>query len=279
MEPFILMVAFLFGTIIGSFLNVVIIRLNTGETLLGRSRCFACGFGLSWYELVPIISFVFLRGRCRTCGSHVSWQYPTVEILTGLLVAASAVLFFPELPLGLAALNFGFLVFLGCVAIVLAVYDFKHMILPDGFVFFFDALALLSLLPVLSGRLVGDGSFLAGLTFFVFFGSLWFVSGGRWMGLGDAKLSLGIGWFLGWSAGFIALLFAFSLGALLGLILIALDRLGALFLPARYGTMKSKVPFGPFLLFGTFLVIFFNIDFMTLTSFFINYDTSLLWRL
>jgi prepilin signal peptidase PulO-like enzyme (type II secretory pathway) len=76
---------FVFGSIIGSFLNVLILRFNTGATFGGRSKCFSCGRELRWYDLVPILSFLFLRGRCRFCKSKISLQYPTVELITGLI--------------------------------------------------------------------------------------------------------------------------------------------------------------------------------------------------
>ncbi|PIP73985.1 MAG: prepilin peptidase [Candidatus Lloydbacteria bacterium CG22_combo_CG10-13_8_21_14_all_47_15] len=278
MESFILIAAFMFGTIIGSFLNVVILRFRTKETLGGRSRCFSCGKELSWYELVPILSFLYQGGRCRTCGSHISWQYPIVEAVTGFMAVGAVIAFYSRLPLYDAALNFGFFFLLGCVGIILAVYDFKHMILPDEFVWLFNAVAVTSLVPPLATRITADGSFVAGIAFFAFFASLWFVSGGRWMGLGDAKLSLGIGWFLGWSGGGMALLVAFSTGAMVGVLLIAASKFRALFLPERYATLKSEIPFGPFMLLGVFIIALSGIDFMTLTSFFIVEGIPILWK-
>src|SRR3989344_4754529 len=88
-----LAIVFVFGATIGSFLNVVIYRYNSGVSpLRGRSQCFACGKTLAWYELVPIVSFFIQRGRCRGCGVKLSWQYPAVEALTGVIALAIAVL-------------------------------------------------------------------------------------------------------------------------------------------------------------------------------------------
>src|SRR3989339_1660823 len=77
---------FLFGAVVGSFLNVVILRLNTGQSIVsGRSKCFNCAKKLKWRELLPIISFVFLRGKCSACKAKISWQYPLVETITGII--------------------------------------------------------------------------------------------------------------------------------------------------------------------------------------------------
>ena len=86
---------FILGLIIGSFLNVVIMRLNTGESMIkDGSRCFSCGKNLKWYELVPVFSFIAQRGRCRECGSRISWQYPIVELITGVVFTLTALKIF-----------------------------------------------------------------------------------------------------------------------------------------------------------------------------------------
>ncbi|MFA5291257.1 MAG: prepilin peptidase, partial [Candidatus Paceibacterota bacterium] len=130
-------VFFFFGLVIGSFLNVVILRYQTGRGLSGRSGCFSCGKKLNWYELIPILSFFFQRGRCRGCQSKISWQYPIVELLTGLLFAliywhlAGA---WPEVI---------FYCLIASLLIVITAYDLKHQIIPDQFVFAFILLSLL----------------------------------------------------------------------------------------------------------------------------------------
>ncbi len=222
---------FIFGTIIGSFLNVVILRYNTGYSPVAtRSRCFNCGKILKWYELIPILSFLIQFGRCRKCRSKISWQYPLVELLTGILFL---IIF---LKFGYSLIT-GYWLLVISLLIVVAVYDLRHQIIPDGLVYAFDFLALLSLTSFYD--------FWMGTILFCFFGSLWLISRGKWMGLGDAKLALGLGWLLGLERGLIAVLFSFWLGAIFGIFL--------LFLGGKNYTMKSKIAFGPFLVLGTII--------------------------
>ena len=121
---------FLLGACIGSFLNVVAYRYNTGMSLNGRSQCFTCSRQLKWFDMFPILSFLTFRGKCRTCKSKISWQYPLVELVTAILFLA---LFTFE---GLSiALFFDLIVF--SLLIVMTVYDIRHKIIPDGLVFLF----------------------------------------------------------------------------------------------------------------------------------------------
>src|SRR3990167_6368979 len=112
---------FVFGAVVGSFLNVVILRLNTGQSVVsGRSKCFTCAKKLKWYELLPIASFVFLRGKCSACKTKISWQYPIIEIITGLLF----LLIFNEFSL-FFVLYFFHLLIIFSVLIIIAVYDYR----------------------------------------------------------------------------------------------------------------------------------------------------------
>ncbi len=229
---------FIFGAIIGSFLNVLVLRYGTGQSIIkGGSRCFSCGKKLQWYELIPILSFISQKRKCRNCGSKISWQYPIVEILTGIIFL---LIFNFSAPDGQFSLFYYWLVF--SILIAIAVYDFKHQIVLDKFVYVFIFLAFFSLFKV--------SSFLAGVIFFSFFASLWLISKGRWMGFGDAKLALGIGWFLGLENGIWALVFSFWIGAIAGIFLVLLSK-------KRYN-LKSHIPFGPFLALGALLSFLLN---------------------
>jgi leader peptidase (prepilin peptidase)/N-methyltransferase len=244
---------FIFGTIVGSFLNVVILRMNTRESIVtGGSRCFSCGKKLKWQELIPVLSFVVQRGKCKGCGSRISWQYPIIEFITGIIF--------------LLVFNFQFSIFITAyyfiifsLLIIISVYDFRHQIIPNKLVYLFNILAFLNLFKnwepaLLSGKLeIGNfdtKSFLAGIALFAFFGALWLFSKGRWMGLGDAKLALGIPWLLDFCGGIWAFAFSFWVGALAGIILMILAK-------NRY-SMKSKIPFGPFLALGALLAFSLN---------------------
>ncbi len=248
----ILIFIFIFGAIIGSFLNVVIKRYNTGESIIySDSRCLACGKKLSWSELIPICSFLMQKGRCRGCHSKISRQYPLVEFLTGLLFLSIFLKFFPDIDLMI------FYWIVASLLIIISVYDFYHQIIPDKIVYLLIFLALGYWFFVGNAAFIG---FLAGLSFFLFFFLLWLVSRGRWMGFGDSKIALAGGWVLGLENGLIAMIFSFWIGAILGIFLLLFSK--------KNITLKSRIPFGPFLslgiaiafLFGESIVkIYFNI--------------------
>ncbi len=182
-------IIFIFGTIIGSFLNVVIYRYNTGTSITkGRSMCFSCGKTLVWYELVPVLSFIIQRGKCSGCGSKISWQYPLVEIITGLLFLLT---FFTLVSSGQVNIfSITFLLIIMSIFVVISVYDIRHKIIPEGLVYGFILLSFIQLFFIPN---VGIIDWLAGPIFFLPFAMLWFFSKGQWMGFGDAKLALGIG--------------------------------------------------------------------------------------
>ena len=266
MDIFLYTFSLFLGVIIGSFLNVVIYRYNTGRTVRGRSMCLSCGKKLSWHELLPVLSFLFQRGRCKGCRSKISWQYPLVEILTGLLFVLVVHRFNPDVPAILYYLT------IVSLCVVITVYDLRHKIIPDGFVYGLSAIALfkpffITALPASMLGVIADPgtaklilaweALLSGTIFFLFFGALWLFSKGTWMGFGDAKLAFAIGAILGFSAGLSALMIAVWVGAAFGLLLIAASKLklfpgGALF------SLKSEVPFAPFMILGFLLVLLFE---------------------
>jgi len=241
-------IIFVFGTIIGSFLNVVILRYNTGMSITkGRSMCFSCGKSLTWYELVPLFSYLFLRGKCSVCKSKISSQYPLVEFTTGLLFVLSFMRFglSPMLPIYMLTVS---------VLIAMAVYDLKHKIIPDGMVYLFVILSLVTLFFSTGHFSLPDIlDFMSGPILFSFFAFFFLVSSGRWMGFGDAKLALGVGWFLGFEGGIYAITMAFWIGAIFSIILLLLQKFS--FLKSRL-TMKSELPFAPFIILGFFLNFF-----------------------
>ncbi|OGZ10587.1 MAG: hypothetical protein A3D67_01890 [Candidatus Lloydbacteria bacterium RIFCSPHIGHO2_02_FULL_51_22] len=272
---------FALGAVIGSFLNVVILRTGTGLGLLRGSFCFTCRAVLRFYELVPIFSFLALRGRCRSCRAKIHFQYPLVETLAGLLFLGvwlremgGATLFDLFLQAGAYERILPHLVLLWTIVSILlaiAVYDIRHKIIPNAFVYTFIALSFLSLFGLWAlgfGLWIPLEHLIAGVTFFILFAALWFVSRGTWMGLGDAKLAAGIGLFLGISSGGAALVLSFWSGALLSVALLFLKRFHTLFGGLKNLTIKSEIPFAPFLIFGTFLAYFLQISFWDIASIF-----------
>lgn len=253
--------SFLFGLIIGSFLNVVIYRYRTGRSLSGHSGCLSCGQQLSWQELIPLWSFIKQRGRCAKCQSKISLQYPAVELITGLVFAGLWWQYADQI----FTLVFYWVV--SSLLLVIAVYDWRHKIIPNQLVKIFAVMGLIG--PVVTGF---DDWLLAavivrfihvvltGALFYFVIWSLWRFSDGKWIGLGDAKLIMGIGFLLGLAQGLTALLVAVWTGAIVGLALIGISKnnwcrkhLG------RFNVgLKSELPFAPFLIAGVLIVIIAN---------------------
>lgn len=249
---------FIFGLLAGSFLNCLIYRLKESQSfLLGRSYCPNCKHILNWWDLIPILSFIFLRGKCKYCQKPISWQYPLVEFFT----AVSFVLIYYFFPI---ILDSCFLILISCFLIVIFVYDLKHFIIPDkvifpaiGITFLYQLFKVLDFghLELFGIRDLGFGVF-EPLIFFIvtalgaaaFFLFIVLFSKGRWMGAGDIGLAFLMGLILGWPNILVALFSAFFLGAIIGIGLIAFGK----------RTLKSEIPFGPFLVTGTFLALFFG---------------------
>ncbi len=266
---------FLFGLIIGSFLNVLIYRLHTGKSLNDRSHCLSCGATLTWYDLFPVFSYLFLLGRCRRCGSYIPNRYLLVELLTGLMFIVGYLTSTNWLELVLTLV-------LICVLVVGVVYDLYHMIIPNEIVILTAVLAPLIIITKVAYNdlfITLLFALLSSFIAFVFFGGLWYFSGGRWVGFGDAKLVIGLGFLVGISGVFSLLVFSFWIGALLSIIIIGLQFLAKRgqqplhFLTGEL-TMKSEIPFAPFLVSAFILVYFFGLDVLSLT----NYALSFLYQ-
>ncbi len=276
---------FIFGTVVGSFLNVVILRYDR-MPLTGRSGCPSCGRVLGWKELVPVLSFLIQRGRCRGCDHPISRQYPLVEVATGLVFLA--IFFFLidfyqvsniyEIPLIFFGSSFLILASVWGLLVAIFVYDLYHKIIPDDLVFPFIFLSLLWLF-----HSVSPDEFLSfpslwdlfiGPFMFLFFASLWFFSKGTWMGFGDAKLALGMGFLLGFYYGLSAFMLSFWIGAGVALALLAfrsvVNDFGSQKAPAFLKNigLKSEIPFAPFLIIGTALAFFFHMDAFGIISLF-----------
>lgn len=199
-------IIFMFGIVIGSFLNVCIYRIPLKEDIVRvRSHCMSCGYKLEWYDLVPLLSFLFLRGKCRKCGAKLSVQYPLIEALNGILYVI-IVLFH--------GVNIDSLLYclLGSALIVLSVIDFRTYEIPFGINLFILALGLIRLALDYHNFL----SYLIGsLAVSVVLAILYYATGGRAIGGGDVKLMAVCGLFLGWKL----IILAFALGCVLGAVI------------------------------------------------------------
>ncbi|MBI1755187.1 prepilin peptidase [Candidatus Azambacteria bacterium] len=237
---------FLFGLAIGSFLNAAMYRLEVGGNIVSdRSRCPRCGHTLSWYELIPLLSFAIQQGRCRACRGPISWQYPLVELACGALF----VLVWWRLPQYWHGGEAVYLFFVFASLLTIFVYDLKHYIIPNRVMYPLIAAALLHVWW--SGGFVPAAhpvwSALGAGGFFLF---LFLVSKGTWIGFGDVKYGLFMGLFLGFPLILVGFFFSYCIGALV-----------SIFLLARKGmALASQIPFGPFLALGTAIAYFWGSD-------------------
>lgn len=223
---------FVLGTAMGSFINVVVDRLIHGESLGGRSHCDHCKRTLEWYDLVPLVSFLVLKGKCRRCHKKLSYQYPLVELATGILYlgtwiiipSASVVLYW-------GIVSAGWIIFLS---------DLRYKLISDYMQYLLFISILLHKVIEKASLFSLLGDVMAGILVMLPIGLIYVVTNERAMGLGDVILASIIGFALGVGKGLLALYIAFLIGAIIGILLIVIQKKG----------MKSSVPFGPFLLIG-----------------------------
>jgi len=250
-----------------------------------------CGHTLGASELIPVLSYVFQKGKCKHCQTHVSMQYPLVELLTAFLFAGNFLLTYS---LTQSILDFSILYVLSSAILALLVaifvYDIKHHIIPDQFSFPLASLSVLYLVGTIlflgknpywipditqiksSGVTFTDPLALlnisAGIILYLCIYTLWKVSKGRWIGLGDAKLLFGLGTILGFVYGLSAFFLSFWIGTIYVVVVILLQRLSR---NSKYITMKSEIAFGPFIIVGFLIVYFFKIDVTNLGFIFQNF--------
>lgn len=248
---------FVLGLIIGSFLNVVIIRSAAREKLTGRSHCRNCKAKLAVRELIPLISFCVQKGRCRTCGTVLASQYFWVELACGLFFAGIFYILSTFYKPWTTAQFWGWLIFwlvLASASIVVFTTDLRFKIIPNGAVLILLILGI-TVSAFRSKSFLGSFSdWLAAVIIAMFFVVLWLFSKGKWMGLGDAKLVLATSLLVGYPLSVVSFLFSFWLGGIIGV--------GIIFLSGRQ-QMKSLIPFGPFILAGSGLAYFFGNSFLS----------------
>jgi len=260
---YLLTVVAILGAVMASFGNVVAYRLHTNASLNDRSRCFSCGQTLRWYELVPLVSYVALRGRCRCCRSRI----PTRDVVVEVVSAVGYVVVFLTAPtLFLVVLNWA----LFTTLLIIATYDITHYIIPDELVCIVGGLGVavftLRHWPITLSdglALVSTLAIAAGL-----YAALWKVSGGRWLGFGDVKLAAVLAPFLHFEAAFTMVVLSFWIGAAVGVGLLGvswLQRLYARWVPAREAlTLKSEIPFAPFIVVAFLVVYMYDVSVLSL---------------
>ena len=236
---------FILGLSIGSFLNVIICRLETKETIISnRSYCPQCRVILKWYDLIPVLSFLLQKCRCRYCKKKISWQYPVVEI-------ATACLFLLIFNLQFSIFNLIYYFIIISFLIIIFTYDLKHYLIPNRIIYPAIIIAgIFNFQFLISNQFsIFKFSILSALGASSFFLALVLVSKGKWMGLGDVKLAFLMGLILGWPNILLALFLSFLSGSVIGIGLIIFGK----------KDFKSQIPFGPFLAGSTILVMFYNL--------------------
>ncbi len=252
MSPLFYLFFFLIGLCIGSFLNVVIDRLPNGETIAkGRSHCDFCKKKLKWFDLIPLLSFISLKGECRYCKKKLSWQYPLIELITGLffvftytyvLYYYSHAQFFPYvLILDL---------FLVSSFISIFFIDLKYGLIPDKILILIFLFSVL--FQIFFTRQLVFGNLLSGVGAFAFFLLLYLFTKRKGMGFGDVKLAFLIGFLVGFPNVIVSLYMAFLTGAFISIILILWGK-------KRF---SNTIPFGPFLV-SSLIVVYFYGDAIT----------------
>jgi leader peptidase (prepilin peptidase)/N-methyltransferase len=235
MTPLTALVFAVAGLVVGSFLNVCIYRLPRRESVVWpASRCTSCGRPLAWFENVPVLAWLVLRGRCRTCGASVSPLYPIVEAVTALVFVGGLAVY------GLTPLLGVRLAFV-CALIVLFAIDLEHQILPNAITLpgiVVGIVASVFLPPGLISSLIGAVA--GGGVLFAIAEAYYRVRGVEGLGMGDVKMLAMIGAFLGWPLMILTLVFASFAGSVVGVGLIA----------SRRGSMQAALPFGTFLALG-----------------------------
>ena len=198
LETILYALVFIYGIIVGSFLNVCIYRIPLKESVVTtRSHCMRCGYKLKWYDLVPVFSYVFLRGRCRKCGDRISPQYPIIELLNGILW----VLTFIYTGINITSLIYSLVI---SALIVLSVIDFRTFEIPVSINVYIGIMALVNIatdyehiLTYIIGMIIVSGVLYL----------MYFLSNGRAIGGGDVKLMAACGLLLGWKLIIVAFIF------------------------------------------------------------------------
>ena len=239
------LLSFILGATIGSFLNVIIDRVPRRETVIGgRSHCEHCRHKLAWYDLIPLLSYALLQGKCRYCHKPLSFYYPVIETVTGILFVLVAFSLFSPFSF-FAALYYFYLV---STLIVIFFIDLRYGIIPFKIVFFM--LLLTAVWYVILPQSISIFNFIvSALGVFAFFLLLFIVTKRRGLGFGDVVFVLLMGFILGFPKIILGLYIAFLSGALISLLLVFLGK----------KRMKGgTIPFGPFLVFGTFVSLFWG---------------------
>lgn len=267
-------ILFFFGAAIGSFILVIAERYNTGLSFWkGRSICFSCGAQLSQKDLLPVFSFLLLKGKCRYCQAKIPKGAFWAEIAMGFLSVLAlwqSGLRFSDFSWLLAA-NYLLLTAIFAVLLLITIYDLRHFIIPDHFLVVFFIFSFCYALLVGSDFRLILADLFWGVALALPFLLLFLVSRGRWLGFGDVKYIFAIGFFLGPVQGLSAVILAFWIGAAFAIPALVLrhflHRTNLPLLRDNF-TIKSEIPFGPFLSLATVASFCFKLDLFQINELF-----------
>jgi prepilin signal peptidase PulO-like enzyme (type II secretory pathway) len=251
MNNLLMLLIFVFGLCIGSFINALVYRLYNDLPIgKARSMCVYCKKQLKWYHNIPLISYIFLFGKCSFCKKKISWQYPLVELITGVLF----ILTFYHFNI---LENFNFIVllfycFIILLLIIIFLFDLKYMIIPD--LISIPGIIIIFLFQIYFA--INSGDFLnnilkillAGVVCGGFFAVQYSLSKGKWVGSGDIRLGILIGFILGWPMGIVALFLSYIIGTIYAIPVLILKK----------KNLKSQVPMGVFIVLAIFVVMFWG---------------------
>lgn len=232
------------GIIVGSIINATVLRTKAGLPLMSRAKCVTCVEPIAWFDIIPVVSYFALKGRCRRCSAAIEWQYPAVEAAVGILFAAFCLRIFlgwgvpAYVAPGESALLFLRDALVSVFLVIIFLYDFRFSVIPDRFSI--PAIVVAVLANVALGA-PGWSILLGGLALGSFFALQFLISGGRWIGGGDVRMGLLMGFLLGLPLGVTALFLSYVFGAIGGIFLLAF----------RHRHIDSHVPFGTFLALAT----------------------------
>lgn len=253
MEILIVIFILIFGLCVGSFINALIYRLKTGKGIVKeRSMCPKCGHVLAWYDLAPVISWLILRAKCRYCKKKISWEYPVVEVITGVLFVL-VYLKIQELGnqelFNCSVVQLLMYLMFTAILIIIFIYDLKYYLILDKvsipamiivillqvFKINYDQLPIVNYQLLIFSAIIGGGFFLI----------QYLISRGKWIGGGDIRLGILMGLMLSWPKILVALFLSYILGSIVCLPLVFLKK----------KRISSEVPFGTFLTVGTFITL------------------------
>ena len=241
---------FILGLIIGSFINCLIWRLYKEESIMGRSYCPKCRNKIAWYDNIPVLSYLFLSGKCRHCNKGISFQYPLVEILTGILFGLVFYINFQSFNFQISAFNFQLLtifrdLFFISVMVIIFIYDLKWYMILDKItlpsiiiVYFLNIYLGYEWKVLLFSGIIGGGFFLI----------QFIVSKGKWIGGGDIRLGFLMGVMFSWPIIILAIFIGYFIGSFISIILLILSK-------KKWG---SKVPLGVFLTTSSIITLFWG---------------------